>query len=199
MPEIIFKLVGFVLFGVYMGIRVYWRRRNIKYLETTPVATRSDAREKRVLGFTGLLALPVFVWFFSPWLDFAQVDVEPWIRWAGAALFALGVALFAATHAALDHNWSPMLEIRESATLVTSGPYRFVRHPMYSAAFVIDIGLSLLSANWLVAFVLLGGMVLLYATRVRDEERLMLDAFGPQYEEYMRRTGRLVPRLGARA
>jgi protein-S-isoprenylcysteine O-methyltransferase Ste14 len=96
---------------------------------------------------------------------------------------------------ALAQNWTPVLEVREGDTLVTTGPYRLVRHPMYAAAYVINVGMSALSANWLVAVGLLAGLTLLYAVRVRDEEQMMIDAFGDEYRDYMRRTGRLVPRL----
>ncbi|HEX9092650.1 MAG TPA: methyltransferase [Coriobacteriia bacterium] len=55
------------------------------------------------------------------------------MRWVGAVVFAVGMWYFAQTHKALAQNWTPVLEVREGNTLVTSGPYRFVRHPMYSA------------------------------------------------------------------
>jgi protein-S-isoprenylcysteine O-methyltransferase Ste14 len=117
------------------------------------------------------------------------------MRWAGATVIALGVWYFSRTHAALAHNWTPMLEVREGNTLVTSGPYRLVRHPMYSSALVVAVGASLLSANWLVAAGTLLGPVVVFAGRLRDEERMMLDAFGDEYRAYMERTGRLLPRL----
>jgi len=88
-----------------------------------------------------------------------------------------------------------VLEVREGNTLVTSGPYRLVRHPMYSAALVIAVGLSLLSANWLVAAGTLLGPVVVFAGRLRDEELMMIDAFGDEYRAYIQRTGRFMPKL----
>jgi protein-S-isoprenylcysteine O-methyltransferase Ste14 len=143
----------------------------------------------------GVLSIPMLLWFLTPWVDFAHVAVPQWVRWAGGALIAIGVWYFSRTHAALAHNWTPLLEVRKGNTLITSGPYRLVRHPMYSAALVIAAGLSFLSANWLVAAGTLLGPVIVFAGRLRDEEQMMIDAFGDEYREYMARTGRLMPRL----
>ena len=80
-------------------------------------------------------------------------------------------------------------------TLITSGPYRFVRHPIYTA-FVLILGSTfLISANWFIGFAWLGMTVLEVASRIGFEESLMLEYFGDQYREYMKKTGRLLPRL----
>ncbi len=79
--------------------------------------------------------------------------------------------------------------------LVTNGPYRFIRHPMYAAIFLIGIGISLHSANWIVALAYLLPVTGMYLFRISDEEEMMIEQFGDEYREYMRRTGRLVPKL----
>jgi protein-S-isoprenylcysteine O-methyltransferase Ste14 len=68
---------------------------------------------------------------------------------------------------------------------------------MYSAALVVNVGVSVLSANWLAATGVLLGILVVIAGRIPDEERMMVDAFGDEYRAYMQRTGRLVPRLSA--
>lgn len=197
MPEYAFKILAFVLLLVYRVIRKVWEHRLSAHLKQEPVVVRKPLRERLVLGAMGVLMVPWFAWVIGPWLDFAHVPVPDWIRWGGGVITVLGIGYFASTHRALAHNWSPLLELREGNTLVTGGPYRLVRHPMYSAGFVVNIGSSILSANWLVAAGLVAGMLVVYAVRVGDEERMMLDAYGEQYREYMARTGRLAPRLSA--
>jgi protein-S-isoprenylcysteine O-methyltransferase Ste14 len=194
MPELVYRIAAIVLFVPYMAVRAYWRRRTWERMHTAPRVSRAEKREKITLAVLGLFSIPMFLWFFSPFVDFAHVAVPDWARWTGAAVYAIGVYYFWRVHQALAMNWSPLLEVRDGATLVTSGPYRLVRHPMYSSAQVLNIGLALLSANWLVAVTMIGSMYLLYALRVRDEEQLMIDAFGDEYRAYMGRTGRLVPR-----
>src|SRR5512136_320074 len=94
------------------------------------------------------------------------------------------------SHRALGRNWSPFLEIRKGHVLVIEGPYRFIRHPMYAAIFLIGIGISLLSANWLVALAYMLPVTIMYLVRVADEEEMMIEQFGNEYREYMQRTGR---------
>jgi len=197
MPEYVFRIVAVVLYIPFVQVRKYWRKRILAHLKQKPTLEKKPLRERWLLGVTSLTVLPMFVWFFSPWLDFAHVGVPEWARWAGAVIVVAGVWYFWRTHVALAQNWTPLLEVREGNTLITDGPYRLVRHPMYSSSFVIDIGIALLSANWLVATTLLAGMAVLYAVRVQDEEAMMLEAFGDEYRAYMGRTGRLVPKLTA--
>jgi protein-S-isoprenylcysteine O-methyltransferase Ste14 len=97
----------------------------------------------------------------------------------------------------LGRNWSGVLELYEQHELVTEGPYRFVRHPMYTSVYLKGIGILLLSANWIVGGGYLAAVTLMYALRVRDEEQMMLEHFGEEYRSYMSRTARLVPLPGA--
>lgn len=196
MPEIVFRIAGLLLFIPYVQIRKYWRKRISAHLREKPTIERKPVRERWLLGITALLTVPMFLWFLSPWMDFANVAAVPyWARIAGGIAAALGTWYFWRTHVALAENWSPLLEVREGNTLVTSGPYRFVRHPMYSAALVIHAGIGLLSANWAVAAGAVLSIAIICVVRLRDEERLMIDAFGDEYVAYMARTGRLAPKL----
>ena len=102
--------------------------------------------------------------------------------------------LFVWTHEALGKNWSADLVIKEEHALVTGGPYRWVRHPMYTAFFGSSLAYFLLSANWVIGLTGLGTSVLL-AARVDKEEALMIEEFGDDYRAYMRRTGRFLPRM----
>jgi protein-S-isoprenylcysteine O-methyltransferase Ste14 len=82
--------------------------------------------------------------------------------------------------------------------MVTNGPYRRVRHPMYSGFFMIGAGLSALSGNWRVALLYLGTLLPMYLLRVSAEEHMMIGRFGDAYRQYMAVTGRLCPRLARR-
>jgi len=79
--------------------------------------------------------------------------------------------------------------------LVTAGPYRWIRHPIYSA-FVLILGAILfISANWLIGFCWAGMTMLEILSRIRFEESLMLEYFGSEYREYMETTGAFMPKL----
>jgi protein-S-isoprenylcysteine O-methyltransferase Ste14 len=93
----------------------------------------------------------------------------------------------------LGDNWSPVLEIRSEHTLVDSGPYRWVRHPMYSDMGLWVVSFVLVTANWFYAITLCAGLAALLIVRIPDEEKLMEAQFGEQYRRYMSRTKRLIP------
>jgi len=112
----------------------------------------------------------------------------------GALVMGAGLWLFWRSHADLGDSWSVTLELNAQHRLVTRGVYRVVRHPMYVSFFVLGIGQALLLANWIAGF---GGLVattLLVTVRLPREEGMMIEAFGDEYLDYMRRTGGLVPR-----
>jgi protein-S-isoprenylcysteine O-methyltransferase Ste14 len=83
---------------------------------------------------------------------------------------------------------------RSQASLVTTGPYRWIRHPMYSAALILVMAASLLTANLVVV---IGGLAMfaLLAARSRIEEQRLIAKFGEAYRGYQGRTGRFLPRL----
>jgi protein-S-isoprenylcysteine O-methyltransferase Ste14 len=114
-------------------------------------------------------------------------------RWLGLVL-GLGMdALFIWIHQALGQNWAVGVLVKEKHRLVTSGPYRWVRHPMYLAIFGFSVAFFLLSANVLVGL-FWAALTIASAWRVGEEERLLTEAFGDEYRKYMARTGRFLPK-----
>ena len=185
-----------IVFGIglagSLAVRAYFQRK-AKGFE------KVDGRhERRERGFYNLVLcsyLLMAVYVVSPWLDFAYLLFPAWLQWLGGGLMVSSLGLFWWTHRTLGMNWSGVLAIRAGHILVTQGPYRRVRHPMYAAFFVSGIGILLHSANWFIAAVNLGAVTLMYLVRVPAEEAMMLEHFGDAYRQYMARTGRLLPRL----
>ncbi len=143
----------------------------------------------------GLGTVPIFFYILTSRIDSYRLPLHARLRWLGSGLIFAGDLLFIWSHSALGRNWSPLLEIRKGHALVTEGPYRFIRHPMYAAIFLTAIGTSLLSANWLVTLAHMLSVISMYQVRVSDEEEMMVEQFGDEYRKYMRRTGRLIPKL----
>ena len=81
--------------------------------------------------------------------------------------------------------------------LVTTGPYRWVRHPMYAAIWLWSLAQGLMLANWLAGWAAVATLAPLYWIRTPREERMMIAQFGDAYRDYMTRTGRLVPRFSS--
>jgi protein-S-isoprenylcysteine O-methyltransferase Ste14 len=127
-------------------------------------------------------------------LRWAALPVTSWVRWLGVSLGGITVLLFGWVHHTLGMNWSMPAEIKERQTLVTRGPYRWVRHPMYTTIFVWAAAFLLISANWLVGGTWFG-LAFASAALIKAEEAALLDTFGDDYRTYMQCTGRLLPRF----
>lgn len=192
--------VGFRLIFGTLGIlttvaRLYYARKGS---QSTQRVSRTREEGFRLAFGSPLMALGWIagvIYVIAPQrVSWAALPIPVWSRWGGAALGAVGPPLFLWTHHALGKNWSIALVTKEEQTLVAHGPYRWVRHPMYSAVFLQSLSFFLLSANWIVG---LGGLVtsLLCVARVDEEEVLMTEEFGDEYRSYMQRTGRFLPRL----
>ena len=113
------------------------------------------------------------------------------LAWIGAALTALGIAVAIWARLYLGRNWSASPAMKEGHELVTTGPYAFVRHPIYSGIILATLGTGLTGSIFgIVLFVIVTTMFLI---RVGTEERYMLELFPGAYPAYRARTKRLVP------
>jgi protein-S-isoprenylcysteine O-methyltransferase Ste14 len=131
------------------------------------------------------------------WMRWASLPLPPWLRWGGIALFALAGALLGWTLHRLGRNLTDTVVTRRDHTLVTRGPYRWVRHPFYDAVGLLTAGAALAAANW---FLLAGAVAVfsLFAIRTRIEEQQLLARFGEPYRRYLEQTGRFVPKIAGR-
>ena len=127
-------------------------------------------------------------------MAWSSVDLPPWMRWTGAGLGAVaGLFLFWTLHN-LGGNLTDTVATRKAHTLVTTGPYRWIRHPFYTAVALAVLANGLVAANWFL--LLTGGLVfVLLAIRSRREEANLVVRFGDRYRDYRRSTGRFLPRL----
>ena len=187
------NIVFFVLFVAYVSIRGHFIKKS-KQAET--VLDKVDLLERILFVPTAIssMALPV-IYLFTPFLFFADYELPNWVRGLGVLMMAIGLWLFWKSHTDLGLCWSPTLEIRKEHKVVKDGLYRRVRHPMYSAIFLVCIGQGLILNNWLAGWAVLVFFGLLYALRVRREEQMMINQFGDEYKNYMTETWRLFPRL----
>ena len=146
-----------------------------------------------LLALAWLAFFVPLVWVAAPVFAFADYSLHPVPLLVGILCLAVGLWLFARSHADLGTNWSITLEVREKHQLVTQGIYRTLRHPMYSALLLYSLGQALVVPNWIAGPSYAVAMSLLFAFRLAPEERMMLEEFGKDYEAYMLRTKRLVP------
>lgn len=126
------------------------------------------------------------------WFNFS-LPLPMWLRWTGVGLMASCIPLSHWVYTALGEHFSRKLVLREDHRLVSSGPYKYVRHPMYSLLFLCALSTCLISGNILV----MGTTLLVVAVmlvRIRKEETILSERFGEEYAAYRQKTGALLPR-----
>ena len=157
------------------------------------VKNRKGKQEVFLLTLAWLGFFVPLIWVVSPAFSFAEYPLRLGPLIVGVVCLVVGLWLFHRSHADLGTNWSVTLQVREQHRLITHGIYRHIRHPMYLALFLYSLGQLLVLPNWIAGPSYLLTFGILFAFRVRNEERMMLEEFGDQYAAYMARTKRLVP------
>ena len=187
----IILLVGFLVFA---PVGIYFRLRS-----------RTDERLNRLQeGWLILLSLRLLALAFLAGLAafliaprsmaWASVHLPNSARWLGVVLGAGAGGLMIWTFRTLGHNLTDTVVTRRDATLITHGPYRWVRHPFYLAFAIAVIANTLITANAYLAITGTAAFLVIVA-RTSIEEQKLIERFGRDYRDYMRRTGRFFPRI----
>ena len=197
--ESLFRIAFWFVFGGMIVMQVYFATRTRLDGERMAADRNAIKREGwghavvRAIRSLSLVAFLVLYAINPPWLVVLSVPFPDWLRWMGVALGIASFAIYAWSRATLGKEWSSPLQMRENHHLVTTGPYAWIRHPIYLALMVFMAGIALVTANWfLVAFLVVSIADL--ALRIPKEEQMMIEEFGDEYKAYMQRTGRLLPK-----
>ena len=191
--DYMFRIVLVFSLVVVLPIAVSYRLRS-------RTGEKLDRREEgsfilatlRPVGLAFWLGLIAYI--VNPfWMAWSSVPLPAWLRWTGVGVWAVAGALLLWTLRHLGSNLTDTVIIRREHTLVTHGPYRWVRNPFYDSAALLILASSLVVANWFL--LLTGGLAfMLLVIRTRTEEKNLIARFGESYREYMDRTGRFLPR-----
>ena len=189
-------LGGFIIGCVIRRIYTGGHRRD------RAVKKRRSPLDISLIGLATVGFLAPFFYLCTGRLDFADYDLPPylnWLGWLGAAVFAAALLLLWRAHAELTRNWSAIPQINQDHTLVTTGVYSRIRHPMYAAHLLWALAQALLLHNYIAGPAFLVGFTVFCLVRIPLEEKMMLDHFGDEYRAYTTRTGRFLPKLHAPA
>ena len=113
----------------------------------------------------------------------------------GCLLALAGAALVLRSRAELGPAWSFVPKADQGTGLVTTGPYRLVRHPIYLGLALLAMGEALAFGSWPALMIVLSGVVPTFAWRARAEEKLLSRTFGERYAVYRQRTKMIIPYL----
>ena len=198
MNETIFRILAAIILFTGAGISIYFRRKADQ--ESGEKISRS------VDGSLMMTAIKIFglLLWFSPlfyllnpgWMAWSKTGLPDTIRWLGVVIGVLCVFGIYWLFSSIGSGITPTGATRKQHTLVTGGPYRWVRHPLYTIGCSLFISFGMIADNWFIA--LLGILAFIaMAIRTPKEEANLIEKFGDEYREYMKRTGRFLPKVGS--
>jgi len=180
-----------------MGISSYFRRKADK--ETGEKIPRNvDGNVlMTVIKIGGLILwLSPMIYLLNPkWMAWSKLGLPDEIRWLGVGIGILCVAGIYWLFSSIGNGITPTSATRQEHTLVTRGPYRWIRHPLYTIGSSMFVAFGMMADNWFIAALGILTFILM-AIRTPKEEANLVAKFGDEYREYMKRTGRFFPKLG---
>ena len=194
-------VLDLVLIGVWV-VLVSFVRGAIQYRRTgsSPLRLRDRpgspqwwARLVSTVGVVLAIAAPLAE--LAGLQPFAPLD-QPLVRWGGVVLVFLGIAITIRSQAAMGRSWRADVDPDARTTLVTTGPFRLVRNPVFTGSAITVVGLAFVVPN-VVSLLMLVAFVAGLEIQVRIvEEPYLLRVHGDAYRAYAARTGRFVPGVG---
>lgn len=195
MDDYFFRTIMLVVFVLIVPVAGYYRKR------AHGTGEKLDRMQEGMFLLVGIRAcatvhfLAMFTFFISPpAMGWAALPLPTWVRLLGVALALLGGLLWITTFHYLGKNLTDTVVTRKEHTLITNGPYAYVRHPFYVALILITMANGLTTANW---FIFVTGILtfLFIYLRTSKEETKLVERFGDAYRGYMHTTGRFFPKF----
>jgi protein-S-isoprenylcysteine O-methyltransferase Ste14 len=202
--ELLFRVVFSTLWLIFFG-NLAWVRYSSRQ-STGKSSIDQTVRHERPLPIVALALFAPF-WFggiilyaiLPSWIMFLSIPLPDWFRLIMVGVAALSIPFTFWGYQTLGKNWVHALDPskflqRKRDALVTSGPYYYVRNPIYLGAFTFIIALALVAANWLLLLPDIAIITIIY-TQIGNEEKMLITRFGDEYREYMKRTPRFIPKF----
>ncbi len=194
MIETVCKIIFILMFTVLTVLRVYYKSKYAAFKEAIPYAREGvlTVTIRIVLAIPLFFSLIVYL-FFSKRLVWMYLPFPVGIRLGSAVFSVCSLLLLRSTHVALGKDFSTTLIVKEQHRLVTWGPYRYMRHPMYTAYFLLFLSALGISGNWVFGLSGLGIILSLMTIRLQKEEALLIRVYGEEYVAYKQTTRMFIP------
>lgn len=196
MNDNIFRILAALLLITGMGISSYFRRKADR--ETgEKISRKADGTAMMTFIRLGglVLWLSPFAYLINPgWMAWSNIGLPEWVRWLG-----VGIGIFCDCgvywlFSSIGSGITPTSATRAEHKLVTGGPYRWVRHPLYTIGSSMFVAFGMMADNWFIASLGVLAFIMM-AIRTPKEEANLIEKFGDEYREYMKSTGRFLPKF----
>ena len=199
MNENIFRILAALILFTGIGISSYYRRKADRDSGETISRKVDGTALMNIIKIGGLILwLSPLVYLLNPtWMAWSKLGLPEWVRWLGVGIGVLCTLGIYWLFSSIGSGITPTSATRKGHQLVTSGPYRWVRHPLYTVGSSMFIAFGMIADSWFIAA--LGVLAFIaMAIRTPKEEANLIEKFGDEYRDYMKRTGRYLPKLGGR-
>ena len=196
MNENIFRILALIILITGMSISSFYRIKADKSTGEKIHRKVDGSVMMNIIRIGGLILwLSPFVYLINPaWMAWSKIGLPEWARWLGVGLGILCVLGIYWLFSSIGSGISPTSATRQQHVLSTKGPYRWVRHPLYTIGSSMFISFGMMADNWFIAALGILTFILM-AIRTPKEEANLIEKFGDEYREYMKRTGRFLPKL----
>ncbi len=187
-----------LLLGVWVASLLIWRVMEASVDIRTFKRLRAGIQRQDKGSHVVLLCLSVFGILLGLLLAFkvpvtAITSARVFLFWLGILLIYAGIALRLYAIIVLGAFFTTTVAVAAEQTVIEAGPYRLIRHPSYTGFLITLLGLALSLTNWLSLLVIMGCALIGVSYRIQVEEHVLQEHLGQRYQEYMRRTKRLIP------
>lgn len=196
MNENIFRILAAVILFTGMSISIYFRLKADRDTREKLSRKADGNAMMTIIRLGGLvLWLSPFVYLVNPnWMAWSKIGLPDWTRWLGVGIGILCTLGIYWLFSSIGTGITPTSATRKEHTLVTGGPYRWIRHPLYTFGSSMFVAFGMMADNWFVAALGILAFVAM-AIRTPKEEANLIEKFGNEYREYMKHTGRFLPKL----
>lgn len=196
MNETIFRVIAAVILFAGVGISTYFRRKADRDSGEKLSRKADGTPMMMVIRIGGLILwLSPLVYLINPvWMAWSKIGLPEWTRWLGVGTGILCVFGIYWLFSSIGSGITPVSATRKEHKLSTSGIYRWVRHPLYTIGSSFIVSFGVMADNWFIA--LMGVLAFIgMAIRTPKEEANLIEKFGDEYRNYMKRTGRFLPKV----
>lgn len=196
MNETTFRILAAIVLFTGVGISIYFRRKADRDSGERLSRSADGTPMMIVICIFGMaLWLSPIVYLLNPfWMAWSKIGSPEWTRWFGLGLGLVSVGLIYWLFNSIGSGITPVSSTRKEHKLVTHGIYRWVRHPLYTVGSSLYISFGLMADNWFIILMAALAFIVM-AVRTLKEEANLIEKFGDEYREYIKRTGRFLPRL----